>query len=324
MPLTRLLPGPGAWDRQARMKVLVIGTGSIGRRHAANLATLGAEFDTQSMREGGVEGALSRLAEGWDGAVIATGTQVRLELIEAAAGAGIPVFVEKPLAADPDTVSAIYAAAAPILERSVVGFMMRYHPAFRHLAAQDFSDAYRYTFEIGHDVTQWRENWSFADSYAARPEGGGVLLDLCHELDMAHCLFGGVLSDVESLGHVRYPGVDMATQVSRAGPVQGTVAMDYLAPVPIRRVEIAGIRSRRTLDFHTGRYTDGDAESLFPQDRNEMFLAIMADFLALAQGKAPSEVEFLPRLDLARASCEEIAKAHALRRFTGHLDGPKP
>jgi hypothetical protein len=35
-------------------------------------------------------------------------------------------------------------------------------------------------------------------------------------------------------------------------------------------------------------------------------------------------VEFLPRLDLVRASCEEIAKAHAMRRFTGHLDGIKP
>lgn len=306
------------------MRVLVIGTGSIGRRHAANLARLGVDFAPQSMREGNLGGALARLAEGWDGAVIATATDIRLELVEAAARAGIPLYIEKPLAADPDEVSAIYAAAGPIMERSVVGFMMRYHPAFRHLAAQDFSDAYRYTFEIGHDVTQWRENWSFAESYAARPEGGGVLLDLCHELDMAHCLFGGVISDVECLGHIRYPGVDMATQVARAGPVQGTVAMDYLAPVPIRRIEIAGTQRRRTLDFHTGRYLDGDRETVFAQDRNEMFLGLMADFLALVQGRAPSDVEFLPRLDLARASCEEIAKAHAMRRFTGHLDGLTP
>jgi predicted dehydrogenase len=306
------------------MRVLVIGTGSIGRRHAGNLEALGAKVEAVSMRAAGLDGALARLAQGWDGAVIATGTQIRLPLIEAAADKGIPLYIEKPLAADPDTVSAIYAAAAPILDRSVVGFMMRYNPAFRHLAAQDFSDAYRYSFEIGHDVTQWRQNWSFADSYAAKPEGGGVLLDLCHELDMAHCVFPGVLSDVECLGHTRYPGVDMATQVSRAGPVQGTVAMDYLAPVPIRRVEVAGMRTRRSLDFHTGRFCDGDAEQTFPVVRNEMFLAILGDFLALAAGKAPSQVEHLPRLDLVRPSCEEIAKAHAMRRFTGHLDGMKP
>lgn len=306
------------------MKVLVIGTGSIGKRHAANLETLGAKVESVSMRQGGVELAIARIAAGADAAVIATETQMRLPLIEAAAAAGIPLYIEKPLAPDPDTVSAIYRAAGPILNRSVVGFMMRYHPAFRHLAGADLCDAFRYGFEIGHDVTQWRKNWSFSKSYAARPGGGGVLLDLCHELDMAHCLFPGILADVESLGHVSYPGIDFATQVARAGPVQGTVAMDYLAPAPIRRLEIAGTERRRVLDFLTGRLIDGDDEKRFPIERNRMFLAILADFLALASGRAPSEVEHLPRLDLVRASCEEIAQAHAGRRFTGHLDGPKP
>lgn len=306
------------------MKVVVIGTGSIGRRHAGNLELLGASVERVSIRAVGVAAATARLAAGADAAVIATETQIRLELIEAAAAAGIPLYIEKPLAAEPDTVSAIYAAAAPILKRSVVGFMMRYHPGFRHLCALDLSDAYRYSFEIGHDVTRWRQDWRFADSYAARPDAGGVLLDLCHELDMAHCLFPGALSDVECLGHVRYPGVDMATQVARAGPVQGTVAMDYLSPIFVRRVEIAGTERRRSLDFLTGRFDDGTAGRILSFDRNEMFLALMRDFLALAAGRAPSDVEHLPRLDLARPSCEEIAQAHAMRRFTGHLDGVKP
>ena len=306
------------------MKVLVIGTGSIGKRHAGNLETLGARVTSLSMRGAGLGGALARLAEGWDAAVIATETQIRLPLIEVAAEKGIPLYIEKPLAPDPDTVSAVYRAAGPILNRSMVGFMMRYHPAFRHLAASDLTDAFRYCFEIGHDVTQWRQNWSFAKSYASRPEGGGVLLDLCHELDMAHCLFPGILSDVECLGHVSYPGIDAATQIARAGPIQGTVAMDYLAPVAIRRVEIAGTRSRRSLDLLTGRLRDGTEERQFPIERNQMFLAILGDFLALAAGRAPSEVEHLPRLDRVRASCEEIAQAYAGRRFTGHLDGPTP
>lgn len=306
------------------MRVLVIGTGSIGRRHAENLATLGAKVEALSLRAEGVEGAVRRLAKGFDAAVIASQTQIRLPLILAAAERDIPLYIEKPLAPDPDTVSSIYGATRAIADRSVVGFMMRYHPAFRHLAASDLSDAYRYSFEIGHDVTQWRQNWTFADSYAARPEGGGVLLDLCHELDMAHCLFPGLLGVVESLGHIRYPGVDMATQIARAGPVIGTVAMDYLSPVSTRRLEVAGTRKRRSFDFAAGRYLDGDEELELPFERNQMFLALMRDFLALAQGKAPSAVEHLPRLDLARSSCEEIAAAHQARRFTGHLDGGKP
>ena len=306
------------------MKILVIGTGSIGQRHASNLAGLGATVETVSMREDGLAGAIRLIEAGADGAVIATETQIRLPLIEAAAAKDIPLFIEKPLAADPDTVSAIYAAARPILKRSMVGYMMRYHPGFRHLAQHDFSDAYRYFFEIGHDVTQWRANWRFADSYAARPEGGGVLLDLCHELDMAHCLFPGALGGVESLGHRNYPGVDMATMIAREGPVQGTVAMDYLAPKLIRRAEIAGTRSRRVMDFAANRFVEDGNVTEFTFERNDMFLSIMRDFLALAAGKAPSDVEFLPRMDLARASCEEVAAARAARQFTGHMDGGKP
>lgn len=306
------------------MKVLVIGTGSIGQRHAANLESLGATVEKVSMQESGLSGALARLQAGADAAVIATETQIRLPLVETASAQNIPLYIEKPIAAEPETVSAIFQVAAPIMERSVVGFMMRYHPAFRHLAQADLSDAFRYTFEIGHDVTQWRQNWRFADSYAAKSEGGGVLLDLCHELDMAHCLFPGALGEVECLGHMRYPGVDMATQIAREGPVQGTVAMDYLAPKLIRRAEIAGTRARQVMDFTTGRYEMDGKVLDFTFERNEMFLAIMRDFLALASGKAPSSVEHLPRMDLARASCDEIATAWASRRFTGHLDGEKP
>lgn len=306
------------------MKVLVIGTGSIGRRHAENLETLGADVQAVSMQRDGLAGAIRQIEAGADAAVIATQTQIRLPLIEVAADKDIPLYIEKPLAAAPEEVSAIYAAASPIMERSMVGLMMRYHSGFRHLAQADLSDAFRYTFEIGHDVTQWRKNWRFADSYAARPDVGGVLLDLCHELDMAHCLFPGELSDVESLGHNNYPGVDMATQVSRAGPVEGTVAMDYLAPVFIRRVDIAGTKSRRSFNFLTGQFCDGETERMFPVERNEMFLQITRDFLAMVKGETVFDVEHLPRLDLVRASCEEIAAAHAARRFTGHLDGDKP
>ena len=101
------------------------------------------------------------------------------------------------------------------------------------------------------------------------------------------------------------------------------VALSLFGP-QIRRVEIAGTRGRRCLDFNTGTFREGESERRFVIDRNEMFLGLSRDFLALVQGRAPSDVEFLPRLDWVRNSCEEIAEAHARRRFTGHLDGDTP
>jgi predicted dehydrogenase len=309
----------------AGVQVLVIGAGSIGRRHAENLAALGVTAELISWRGYSAELLAKRLASGdVQGVVIATATQIRLDLIGVCGAAGVPFYVEKPLAFRSADLALITAAAAPVAQRSVIGFMMRYHPAFRHLARSDLSDTYRFGFEIGHDVTQWRQNWRFSESYAAKPTGGGVLLDLCHELDMAACLFPGLaLAGVDSLGHAAYSGVDMSSQVRLTnGAATGEVAMDYLAPVSTRRIALRGLTKLHDFDLISGQYiiTGQGARTLdFPFARNDMFLAAMRDFLAVVQGKVPSTVEHLPRFDLALPSCALIAKAWEARRFTGTI-----
>jgi hypothetical protein len=52
-----------------------------------------------------------------------------------------------------------------------------------------------------------------------------------------------------------------------------------------------------------------------------MFLAAMRDFLHLVAGRPVSDVEHLPRLDLAAGTCRTIACAWGARRFTGQIEG---
>lgn len=308
-----------------KIRILVIGAGSIGRRHAENLGALGASADLIPWRGYSAKLLSARLAQGDIlGVVIATATQVRRDLITACAQADVPFYVEKPLAYDRSELALIAQDAQPVAQRSLVGFMMRYHPAFRYLAEADLSDTFRFGFEIGHDVTQWRQNWRFSDSYAAKPVGGGVLLDLCHELDMAACLFPGLaVARVDSLGHARFPGVDVASQIRlTCGHATGEVALDYLAPVSTRRIALRGFERLHDFDLIAGRYTvtgQGARQLDFPFARNDMFLAAMRDFLALAQGKSPLNVNHLPRLDLAMPSCVLIAQAWEARQFVGTI-----
>lgn len=305
------------------MRIAVIGAGSIGKRHHGNLKTLGADAVLVPWRD--YRGA--RQLQGFDGVVIATATQVRLPVIADAAGLGLPFYVEKPLAYDPAELAEIEKLAAPVAARSMLGYMMRYHPAFRFLARMDLSDIYRARFEIGHDVRQWRQNWRFADSYAAKADGGGVLLDLCHELDMAATLFSGLaLDSVKSLGHGNYPGVDFSDEIllTGDGPLT-TVTMDYLSPVFLRRLTLRGTRSTVEFDLHSGEYRvalDGVWEAHpMPFERNDMFLAAMGDFLALVAGKPVSDVEHLPRFDLALPTARMIVEAYQARNFTGAVAG---
>lgn len=305
------------------MRIAVIGAGSIGRRHHGNLSTLGADAVLIPWRD--YRGA-AQLA-GCNGVVIATATQVRLPVIADAARLGLPFYVEKPLAYDPTELAEIEKLAAPVAARSMLGYMMRYHPAFRFLARMDLSDIYRARFEIGHDVRRWRQNWRFADSYAAKADGGGVLLDLCHELDMAATLFPGLtLDSVKSLGHGNYPGVDFSDEIllTGKGPLT-TVTMDYLSPVFLRRITLRGTRHTVEFDLHSEEYRvarDGAwAIHPMPFERNDMFLAAMADFLALAGGKPISGDRRLPRFDLALPSARMIVEAYQARDFAGTVAG---
>jgi predicted dehydrogenase len=305
-------------------KILVVGTGSIGRRHAENLSSLGAKVTPVGWRGTSAGRIADDLRSGqFDGMVIATATPVRLALISAAANASVPVYVEKPLAYTGEALRQILTAAAPVAGRSMLGFMMRYHPAFRDLAQADLSGSFRFDFAIGHDVTQWRANWKFSESYASDPQGGGVLLDLCHELDMAACLFPGLTVEaVSSLGHAAYPGVDIASRVSLSRPgLSGSVAMDYLAPRLIRRAQITGTNADRDYNFAGHSYSISRAEGVtnpvHPLERNEMFMNAARDFLALIAGRPLIGVEHFPRLDKVGESCALIASAWEQRRFNG-------
>lgn len=306
------------------MFIPVIGAGSIGRRHHENLQALGVRTALLPWRGFNADG-FGR--SGADGVVIATATQVRLEVVQLCARLDIPFYCEKPFSHDAATVEAMLATAGHLARRSVVGFMMRYHPAMRLLADTDLTTVYDLSFGIGHDVRQWRRDWSFSSSYAALPDGGGVLLDLCHELDMALALFPGTgLSLVESLGHDRFPGVDFATRIGLAGEgLIGSVAMDYLSPVSFRRIVLRGTGLVADFDLIDARYRFDDGHGVqnldLPFERNDMFLAAMRDFLHLVAGRETSGTTLLPRLDLVAENCRAIAEAWAARRFCGHVTG---
>ncbi|PSL19438.1 Gfo/Idh/MocA family protein [Shimia abyssi] len=306
------------------MVIAVIGAGSIGKRHFANLDALGERAELIGWR--GFDRAAFEARGDIEAVVIATSTPIRLELIKMCAANGWPFYAEKPLAWREAQAQAIHDAGAPVAARSMVGFMMRYHPAVVALAERGLEQVYRFSFEIGHDVRQWRENWSFAGSYAAEPEGGGVLLDLCHEIDMGVALFpdAGLVS-VDAVGHGDFPGVDFATQLALAGGgAVGSVSMDYVSPVSVRRASLRGQSEIIDLDFLAPemRIADATGETVerFEFERNDMFMGAMRDFLALMREQETSGNPLLPRFDRMRASSLMIARAWEARRISGTVD----
>ncbi len=302
--------------------ILVIGAGSIGRRHADNLKALGETAELIPWRS--YDRAVLEKRDDVRGVVIATATQVRLELVALCAAKGWPFYIEKPLHWTAAGVAEIYDVAGDLAKKSMLGFMARYHPVVQALAVDDLSDVYGFSFEIGHDVRQWRQNWSFPESYAAKSEGGGVLLDLCHELDLAKALFPDLaVQSVASVGHADFDGVDFASRIALTDSAgrTGTVAMDYLSPVSLRRSELSGTRNLRNLDMLAAEITRdhgaGPKVENFTFDRNDMFRAITRDWLALIEDETAVLTPLAPRLSDMRASSDLIADAWGKRVFSG-------
>ena len=307
----------------------VVGSGSAGRRHSANLQNLGKTVEHLAWRGFDAETFSSSLARcgGQAAVVIATATDVRSELVDICAVHNAPMYIEKPLAFTKKDVTEIYGIEIGLQQRSMVGFMLRYHPLTMFLSRFDSGEFFRLQFEIGHDVRLWRENWSFSESYAARAEGGGVLLDLCHEIDLACMICPSLALDgVKSIGHESFFGVDFASMLSLVSPngATGTVSMDYLSPVLVRSGSLIGCTQNVAFDYvdNSAKVSSatGIKEYRFDLERNAMFMDIMRDFTILAEESGGATLPDIPRMDRVRDSCTLIAKAWEQREFVGTVE----
>lgn len=219
--------------RNDPLKILVIGCGSIGRRHIRLLKEMGvrvAGIDTvreQSLQVSvefgivtytdpdaskAIQYALTHCYDDdgedsrWDGAIIATPNHLHADPTIAALAAGCGVLVEKPIATIPEAAHCMIAASEVNLESVkpepkplLVGYCLRYHPGLRRLKKlldQGAIGTVRHaSIHFGSYLPDWRPGFDYRQGYAARREtGGGILMDASHELDYACWLFGEPIS----------------------------------------------------------------------------------------------------------------------------------
>ena len=119
-------------------RILVVGFGSVGLRHAQNLAKRGARItvvDKRSERKGPeglhlfgfhttIESALD--VSQYDGAVIATPTAFHVEDAKKLVKAGCAILLEKPPAVDYESALALAAAEEKAMKPILLGYTWRW------------------------------------------------------------------------------------------------------------------------------------------------------------------------------------------------------
>lgn len=247
------------------MHVVIVGLGSIGRRHATNVATVRPDARLTFVRHHGGEDDFARRLRArvvgsiddveltsCDLAILATPSDRHVDALPTLIRAGCPLMIEKPVVTDLDdcdTIESLLAESPPA--RRTVGFNLRYLPSLRRV--RDLIDAgrlgriVRASFTAGQWLPSWRPDVDYRTVYsAASIAGGGVELDLAHEFDIARWWLGDLAPLFAAAG--TFSGLDISTSDTATSvlvPPGGraplvTVTLDYVARPRIRRYEVVG------------------------------------------------------------------------------------
>ncbi len=233
----------------SKIRIVVIGAGTMGRRHieyisASEACQLAAICDRDAgaavlAAENGVPffhdaiEALDLVAP--DGAVIAAPTQLHEELAMACIRRGVAPLVEKPITAALDEghrlVDEATAAGVPIL----VGHHRRYHPRIRRLWELVQGGAIGPLIGVSLLWAVKKPDGYYDIVWRTRAGGGPVLINLIHEIDTLRYICGEITS-VYAASSSATRGFEVedtaAITLTFEGGVVGSVFLSDATPSP--------------------------------------------------------------------------------------------
>lgn len=186
------------------MKIVFFGLGSIGLRHARILQHDKSKKLYALRSYKGLNPIDLSIPEitSWkeidtikpDVAFITNPTFLHVSTAIECAQRGIHLFIEKPI----DSRLTNLAKLKDLVKRkkitTYVAYFLRFHPVIEKLKKMIAGkEIYHVRVCVTSNISRWRQGKNFLKRYSARKEsGGGVVLDLSHELDYVDYLFGPI------------------------------------------------------------------------------------------------------------------------------------
>ena len=300
-------------------RAVVVGLGNIALRHRRNLKSLFPEIFIIAVSASGkvtnqnVEFAdqiISSLdevvREGVDMAIVASPAPFHKSHAKLLLLAGIPTLIEKPVTSSSQDVYELMKIYEETHTPAAVGYCLRYMPSsikIKELLDQKIiGSIYNAFVDTGQYLPDWRPSKEYQNSVSAKKSlGGGVLLELSHEIDYIQWLLGSM--EVQ-YAHLRSSS-ELNLEVEELVDVilvsdTGTVCnihLDFLQKKANRECSFIGEKGRldwdllsNTIMLHTGE----GSEVLFSEadwDSNQMYISLLTDFLDLAAERKNSSID---------------------------------
>ncbi|MEZ5935720.1 MAG: Gfo/Idh/MocA family oxidoreductase [Alphaproteobacteria bacterium] len=188
------------------LRIGLVGAGLIGRKHARYLkqspdCTLAAiadpmpEADTVAAEHGAVlYGDVETMlaSHDLDGVIIAAPNDLHAAFGIAAARRGLPMIVEKPIAADLDGAARLTEAAKAADVPVLVGHHRRYDPRARHARALVAEGSLGRLVGVNLVWCVRKPAPYFDAEWRRLPGGGPILINLIHEIDLLRFICGEI------------------------------------------------------------------------------------------------------------------------------------
>lgn len=266
------------------MNVLIAGIGSIAKKHISAIQSIvpgvrimGLRSSAASAPLEGVEDVLSirDLSVSPDFAIISNPTSRHIATIEEFLPLDIPLFIEKPIAHSLHGLRECVEAVTVAGTVTYLACNLRFHPVIgylkAHIAGKRVNEVNVY---CGSYLPEWRSGVDFRESYSSRPDmGGGVHLDLIHEMDYCYWLFGRPLlshsfrTSDSSLG---IAAVDHAHYNLRYTDFSVSIILNYFRRDAKRQIELVFEDDTWICDLIHCRIVDGAGKILFERKDFQM------------------------------------------------------
>ncbi len=254
------------------MNILIVGLGAIATKHIHAIRVRLPQAKVFALRSGKGGQAIEDVTDVFqfdelpgrpDFGIICNPTHMHFDTIRDLTMRNIPLFIEKPAV---HTLAGIPQLLEDIEQRQLPNYVacnLRFHPCIRFLKEQ-LNERQAKINEVniycGSYLPDWRPGRAWREMYSACPEqGGGVHLDLFHELDYTCWLWGIpekkhlVVTHQSSLD---IPAADYANYWLGYKGFSVSIVLNYYRRKPKRTIEILFDDTTWTVDLIANTVSD--------------------------------------------------------------------
>ena len=263
------------------MNILIVGLGSIAKKHIAALERLNIDETIYALRSNANASKVENIINifdietvdvTFDFAIISNPTHLHFEFIETLALKGIPLFIEKPAV---HTLENLDALTKIIEDKKVITYVacnLRFHPCITFLKDKlqtEQLNINEINVYCGSYLPEWRANKDYKSIYSANANmGGGVHLDLFHEIDYTTWLFGfpkKTSSVLRSVSTIDINAYDYANYILEYDNFTASIVLNYYRRQVKREIELVLDTETLVVDLVNNTIKSDTGDTLFEE-----------------------------------------------------------